>query len=92
MNSWMGFCLYVAGGIFIQDLKSGMSMYELLSLCICIFRELQIMQFPPCPRMAILLHAVLSFNNIDLIVSRSATASKRGESRIPSSCYARHWG
>ena len=22
MNSWMGFCLYVAGGVFIQDQKS----------------------------------------------------------------------
>jgi hypothetical protein len=67
MSSWMGFCLYVGGGIFIQDLKSGMSPPFMPNIPYGNMR--------PEPSKYIQRHAA-PIHNTDVIVSRSATTTK----------------
>jgi hypothetical protein len=67
MSSWMGYCLYVSGGIFIQDLKSGMSPHFIPNIPYGNMR----------PELSnhIQRHAAPVYNT-DVIVSRSATTTK----------------
>jgi hypothetical protein len=80
----MGFCLYVAGGIFIHDIKLGLSIFStpiglLENVTILVIEAYQ------CLESANILVTTL------IRCSRSATATKCNKLRISPSCNARYW-